>query len=78
MNDEEKLGMTKEAFIRKIDAIPTWDNFKTLVDNITKQQIINFVKNTLEQDALNYRNSAINYTDKADDIDDLVKEVDGI
>lgn len=78
MEDEEKLEITKEAFKRKLDAILTWDDFKTLLDNITRQRIINFIKNNLEQEASRQRDLGINFTDKANDIDDLVVEVDAI
>lgn len=78
MTDEEKLEMTKEAFRRKLDSVATWADFKTLMNNITKQQVINFVKNNLEQNATNYRDAATNCTDKADDIEFLVVEVDAI
>ncbi len=78
MTDEEKLEITKEAFRRKLDAIPTWTAFKMLMNSITKAQIITFVTDNLEQRATNYRDASTGMTTKADDIDDLVVEVDAI
>ena len=78
MEDKEKLEITKGAFMRRIDTIPTWDNFKSLLNSITKQQVINFVKANLEQNASNCRDNATHSRDMAEDIDDLVEEVDAI
>jgi len=78
MIDEEKLEETKEAFRRKLDEIETWDDFKILLNNITKQRVINFIKNNLEQSASRYRNIGSNCTGKGNDIDNLVEEVDAI
>lgn len=78
MTDEEKLEITTEAFRRKLDTIPTWAAFKSLMNSITKAQVITFVTNNLEQRATNYRDSATNSTSTANDIDALVVEVDAI
>ena len=78
MEDEEKLDITKEAFKKRIDGIPTWDNFKSLLNSITKQQVINFITANLEHNASRCRSYAADYVNRADDIDDLVEEVDAI
>jgi hypothetical protein len=78
MTDEEKLRVSVDAFKQKLDRIQTWDDFKTLLDNITKQQVKNFLKTRLQFSADGYRDGAIYNTNAADDLDDLVTEYDSI
>ena len=51
MTDSEKLERVKAKFIAKIESIPTWDIFKSLVSNITPLQIKTFIKKALQDEA---------------------------
>lgn len=78
MTDEEKLQVSKEAFKWKLDQINSWTAFKALLNGLTKQQAVNFLKNRLGTNSTNYRAGATQNTSEADDLDALVGEYDGI
>ena len=79
MTDSEKLGIAKAKFIAKIELIPTWDNFKNLVRNITPLQIKTFIKKALQDEANERRGVfAVKEVEKADSLETLKQEVDTI
>lgn len=78
MEDEEKLRLTQDAFERKIREIETWEDFKVLLQNITKKKIIVFIKNNLQQHSQNLRDSANTENANAEEIDDFIIEINDL
>jgi len=78
MTDDEKLRYAKRAFERKFASIETWNDFKSMVNNITKQRMKNFVRNSLQQAATDSADAAAIQSDKATELNDLVNEVDNL
>lgn len=78
MTDEQKLQETKMAFINKIESINDWNTFKTILSNLTKVQIKNFIKSNLQNMQQSYIDSANSSTTMGTDIEDLITEVDNI
>ena len=78
MEDEEKLRLTQDAFERKIREIETWEDFRTLLQNITKKAIINFIKKNLQQHSQDLRYCANTENANAEEIDDFIIEIDNL
>ena len=73
MTDSEILEQIKAKFIAKIESIATLPDFFTLLRNITKLKIKNFIKSGLQDEADERRNVfAIKEVEKADDIEQIV------
>lgn len=78
LSDEEKLDVSVDAFKRKLDSIETWTAFKSMLNNITKTMVVNFLKGRIGDSADSYEAGAAQNTAKAADLDDLVNEFDSI
>ena len=78
MNDEQKLGFTIKAFKGKLESIPDWNTFKTILSNLTKDKIKTFIKGNLQNLQQSHVESANSATETASDLGDLITEVDQI
>jgi hypothetical protein len=76
MTDDEKLTAAKKAFEKKLSSIDTWNDFKTMIDNITTAKMKSFIKNSLQNAADVHTDTATVQTSKATDLNDLANEVD--
>jgi len=50
LSDNEKLEITKAKFKAKLNSIVTWQDFKDLINTITKAKIKNFIKSALHSE----------------------------
>ena len=79
MTDDEKLEISRAKFKARLDLIVTWDEFKTLLNNLTKTRIKNFIRNALQDEATKRRDIfAQAELSKASDIEALKQEVNTI
>ena len=75
LNDDEKLEIVRSAFKKKLYEIETWANFKTLLNNITKTQIKNFIRNNLQAEANKRKVYSVDENSHADDLENLKTEI---
>ena len=75
LSNDEKLETVRSAFKKKLYEIETWADFKTLLNNITKIQIKNFIRNNLQAEANKRRTYSINENSHADDLENLKTEI---
>lgn len=69
--NEQKLEVVKLAFIKKIQNISTWAEFVTLVSNMTKTNVIAFIKNAIDEYALEQSTKATDLADFSDELDNI-------
>jgi len=78
MTDEEKLRITKDAFMEKLMGINSWDNFKAMLIQLTKEKVKAFIKTNLQNAVQNQTNAATYSTNIATEIKALITEVNNI
>jgi len=76
--DAEKLFTAKMALEKKILQVDTWANFKSLVQNITSNQLKNLILNAIATKKTEAQSLAIDSTTKAADLQDLSDELDAL
>lgn len=76
MTDEEKLKKAQDAFNEKIYSIQTWDDFLIALSSLTKKQVKNFIIINLQRIKQNKTNGAAKNIEEANDIGELITEVD--
>ena len=76
LTDEEKLVVIKEAFIRKIESVDEYATMVSFIQNITTAQLKAVISNSINNDADNFEDSAVDATATAGNYDDLATEVD--
>lgn len=52
LNDADKLEISRAKFINKLNSVETWDEFKILVGNLTKPQIVAAIKNAIQAEII--------------------------
>jgi hypothetical protein len=75
LSDQEKLTAARVAIAMKMDSYKEWSDFKVMLQGLTKQKFINFIKNSIEADATGLRNGVAHQTQRADDLDDISTEL---
>jgi len=78
MTDEEKLRITKDAFMEKLMGINSWDDFKAMLIQLTKEKVKAFIKTNLQNAVQNQTNTAAYSTNMATEINALITEVNNI
>ena len=78
MTNDTKLDIAKTAFVEKLMGINTRDEFKTLLANITRENVKNFIMAKLQAAKQSQADSASAATNMATEINTLITEVDNI
>lgn len=77
LTNEEKVEVLKDAAIRyfqnNLNTLPEWIAF---VNNVTKTQVKNFLKNAIDQASTDYSTSSSSLADKASGYTDLSNQID--
>ncbi len=76
--NEEKLNVLQRVLITKIMSISTLLEFRNFIKNITKQKLVNFLKQKLDEESISLRDSATSSNETADDQDDLQTELNEV
>ena len=76
--DEQKLNFAKQALKVRIMAVEEWTTFKSLVENITSNQLKNLIKSALADEKEREETEATESTADAADYQSLWDEIDGI
>jgi len=75
MQDAEKLELVKKVFRQKLDAVQDWNEFKLLVQDMSKQKFINFIKDGVQLSAEEHRNKASKANNRASSIVSILTEL---
>ena len=75
MTDDEKVQQLQNAFHRKVDNVNSMANWENLITNVDTAMVKSFLSTNLGNTATALRTSADSQDDLADDIDDLVTEI---
>ena len=76
--DDQKLNFAKQALKVRIMAVEEWTTFKSLVENITSNQLKNLIKSALADEKEREETEATESTADAADYQSLSDEVDAI
>ena len=76
--DEQKLNFAKQALKIRVMAVDEWATFKSLVENITSNQLKNLIKSALADEKEREETEATESTADAADYQSLWDEIDGI
>lgn len=73
LTDHEKLNLAKRAFSEKIASIETWDDFKAMINGVSKTKIKNFIMAGIQNESTRKTDEAVNLSES---VGDLASEID--
>ena len=76
--DEQKLNFAKQALKIRVMAVSEWSTFKSLVENITSNQLKSLIKSALADEKDREEAEVAESTADAADYQSLWDEIDGI
>lgn len=78
LTEEEKVQALQDAAIDFFMGLTTFSAWVNFVNNVTKPQVKNFLKNAIDQASNNYDNSSEALSTKANDYEDLSNQIDAL
>lgn len=75
LTDEQKLETVCSAFKKKLDEVGTWSEFKTMLNNLTKEKVKTFIRDKLQEYADRERADGNKTVTHGDDIETLITEI---